>query len=121
MNVAVVGASNDRTKFGNKAVRAYSMMGHTVFPINPKEKEIEGIEAYSSVLKVPYCINRVTLYVPPEVGIKLVNQFKKVGVKEVYINPGAESEELIEAIKKAGLKPFMACAILAIGVDPSTL
>ena len=121
MKIAIIGASNDQTKFGNKAVRAYAMMGHTVFPINPKEKEIEGIETYSSLLKIPYKLDCASLYLPPEVGIKLVGQMKKVVIKEVYINPGAESDELIEALKKAGVKPLLTCSILAIGVDPNKL
>ena len=121
MNVAIIGASNDRNKFGNKAVRAYSMMGHTVFPINPKETEIEGIECYASLSKIPYKIDRISVYVPPEIGLKLVNQIKKARAKEVYLNPGSESEEFLEVLGKAGIKPIQACAILAIGVDPNTL
>ena len=66
MNVAVIGASADREKFGNKAVRAYQTMGWTVFPINPSEQSIEGIECYKSVLKIPYKIDRFALYVPPK-------------------------------------------------------
>ena len=121
MNVAVIGASNDREKWGNKAVRAYSMMGWTVFPINDHERSIEGIDAYKSVLKVPYKIDRYTLYVPADVGVKLVNQLKKAGAKEVYVNPGAESDELIGALKKAGITPVLACSIQAVGVDPNKL
>ncbi len=121
MNVAIIGASTDKTKWGNKAVRAYHTMGHTVFPIHSKERLVENIEAYKSVLKIPYKLDRVCLYVPAEIGLKLVNQIRNVGVKEVYVNPGAESNELIEALKKAGIKPIQECAIRAIGVDPSTL
>jgi len=121
MNVAVIGASADKEKWGNKAVRAYQMMGWTVFPVNDHERLIEGIEAYKSVLKIPYKINRFTLYVPAEVGVKLVSQLKKVGAKEVYINPGAESDELIGALKKAGITPLLQCSVLTIGVDPDKL
>ncbi|MFC2174992.1 CoA-binding protein [archaeon] len=121
MNIAVIGASNDKEKWGNKAVRAYATMGWTVFPINPHDREVEGLEAYKSVLKVPYKIDRVSLYTPAEVSLKLVNQIRKVGAKEVFINPGAESDELIEALKKAGIKPLLQCSIIAIGVDPSRL
>ena len=51
--VAVVGASNDRRKYGNKALRAFATQGYTVFPINPHQQEIEGHRAYASVLDVP--------------------------------------------------------------------
>lgn len=121
MNVAVLGASNDRSKWGNKAVRAYSMMGHTVFPINPKEQYVEGIECYSKVTDVPYKLDRVLVYTPPEVTIKLVNQLKRCGAKDIYINPGADSPELLDALLKAGIKPVLACSVISIGIDPSKL
>jgi predicted CoA-binding protein len=121
MNVAVIGASSDKAKFGNKAVRAYAMMGHTVFPVNDHETEIEGIECYKSLNKIPYKIDRISVYVPPEQGLKLVNQIRKARAKEVYLNPGSESDELVEALQKAGVKPILACSVLAISVDPNNL
>ena len=121
MNIAIIGASNDRGKYGNKAVRAYAMMGHTVFPVNPKETEIEGHTCYKTVTAIPYKIDRVSLYVPPEIGLKLVGQIKRVKPKEVYINPGAESDELVAAFTKAGIKPLLVCAINAIGIDPEKM
>src|SRR3954464_3968799 len=66
--VAVIGASNDRHKFGNRAVRAYQRQGYTVIPINPHEKEIEGLKAYASVLDVPGPIDMASFYVHPEIG-----------------------------------------------------
>ena len=59
--VAVVGASNDRGKYGNKALRAYKAEGHHVIPINPNEREVEGIPAYASVLDVPGPIDMATV------------------------------------------------------------
>jgi predicted CoA-binding protein len=50
--VAVIGASNDRHKFGNRAVRAYQQQGYTVIPINPHETTVEGLKP-PSVLDVP--------------------------------------------------------------------
>ena len=66
--VAVIGASSNRSKFGNRAVRAFVQQGYTVVPINPHAAEIEGLKAYASVLEVPGPIDMATLYVPPEVG-----------------------------------------------------
>lgn len=51
--VAIIGASNDPRKFGNKAVRAFLQQGFTVYPVNPNEAEVEGIEAYKSIRDVP--------------------------------------------------------------------
>ena len=61
--VAVIGASSDRRKFGNKALRAFAHQGYTVVPINPHEREIEGHRAYATVLDVPGTIDMATVYV----------------------------------------------------------
>ena len=67
--VAVVGASSSRAKFGNKALRAFLSEGHRVLAINPNETEVEGVKTYASVLDVPGPVDMVSLYVPPEIGV----------------------------------------------------
>ena len=73
--VAVIGASSDRHKFGNKALRAFQAEGHVVIPINPNESEVEGIKTYPSVLDVPGTIDMATVYVQPEIGQQLLAEF----------------------------------------------
>ena len=119
-SVGVIGASNDRSKYGNKAVRAYSLKDFKVYPVNPKEETIEGLKAYKSILDIPGEIDRAALYVPPKVGLKVIEEIAEKGVKEVYVNPGAESDELVEKAYKLGLNPILACSILAVGLDPET-
>lgn len=119
--VAVIGASNDRSKFGNKAVRAYLRRGYDAYPVNPNAKTIEGLTSYRSVLDVPVALDRVTVYVPPAVGIRLLDEIAAKGAKEVWFNPGAESDELLERAAELGLKPIVACSILGVGEDPNTL
>lgn len=120
MTVAIIGASNNRKKYSNKALRAYLLSGYKVYPVNPKEEIIEGIKSYRSILEIEDNIDRATLYVPPQVGVKLIDDIAKKGVKELYINPGAESDELVEKAKKLGLNPILACSILAIGMNPDS-
>ena len=117
-SVAVIGASNDRSKYGNKAVRAYLLNGFKVYPVNPKEETIEGLKAYKSILEIPEEVDRATLYVPPKVGLKVIEEIAEKGVKELYFNPGSESDELVEKARKLGLSPILACSILAVGLDP---
>ena len=117
-SVAVIGASNDRAKYGNKAVRAYLRSGYKVYPVNLKGEAVEGLEAYKSILDIQAEIERATLYVPPEVGLKVIEEIAQKGVKELYVNPGAESDELVDAARKLGLNPILACSILAVGLDP---
>jgi uncharacterized protein len=116
--VAVVGASSDRSKFGNKALRAFKAEGYTVVPVNPNEREVEGIPTFASVVDVPQPIDMATVYVPPEVGITLLDGFARKQIAEIWINPGAESDELLAEAKKRKLNIIAACSIVGIGRSP---
>jgi predicted CoA-binding protein len=116
--VAVLGASRDRRKYGNKAVRAYVESGFTVFPVNPKEATIEGLPAYSSLDAIAEPIDFVSLYVPPAIGLKLLPAIAEKEPKELWLNPGAESDELIEAAADLRLRAIVACSIVALGMSP---
>ncbi len=118
-SIAVIGASANRSKFGNKCVRAYKSLGWIVFPINPRERFIEGLKCYSSILELPFVPNRVSIYLKPEVSLGLVEDLSKFGVKEVFLNPGSESEALISKLKAAGIKPVLACSIAFEGLSPN--
>jgi acyl-CoA synthetase (NDP forming) len=120
-SIAIIGASNQRDKFGNKAVRAYFQQGFTVYPVNPKEMRIEGLPVFRSVLDIPGPVDRASFYVPPAVGLKIIGEMAKKGVREVYLNPGSESVELIEKARSLGIEPIVACSILAVGVHPASL
>jgi uncharacterized protein len=116
--VAVIGASSDRSKFGNKALRAFQAEGHTVIPINPNEPEVEGLKTYASVLDVPEPIDMATVYVQPEVGRQLLAEFEQKQIPEIWINPGAESEDLVAEARRRHLNIIQACSIVAIGRSP---
>src|SRR3954452_12768198 len=109
--VAVIGASSDRRKFGNRAVRAFRQQGYTVVPINPHEAEIEGLKAYASVLDVPGPIDMATLYVPPSIGERLMDELARKGISEVWVNPGAESDALMARARSLQIDPIVACSI----------
>jgi predicted CoA-binding protein len=116
--VAVIGASSDRGKFGNKALRAFEHQGFTVIPINPNEQEVEGHKAYASVLDVPGAIDMATVYVPPRAGVKIMEQLAQKGIPEVWLNPGADGTEVVARARALGLKTIQACSIIAIGESP---
>jgi predicted CoA-binding protein len=119
--VAVIGASSNRSKFGNRAVRAFRQQGYTVVPINPHEAEVEGLKAYPSVLDVPGAIDMASLYVPPHVGEQVMGDIAQKGISEVWLNPGAESDELIARARALHIQPIVACSIVAIGENPYRL
>ena len=117
-SVAVVGASSAPQKFGNKAVRAYLRQGWTVYPVNPNEKTIEGLPVYASVADLPVGVERFSLYVPPSIGITLLEAIKSKQPAEVFLNPGSESDALIARAEALGMEPILACSIIEIGERP---
>jgi predicted CoA-binding protein len=116
--VAVIGASRERQKFGNKALRAFVNQGYTVFPINPNEREVEGMRTYASVLDVPGEIDMATVYVPPRIGVGIMEELARKGVSEVWLNPGADGDEVIARARALGLRTVQACSIMGIGESP---
>ena len=116
--VAVIGASSNPRKFGNRAIRAFRRQGYTVIPINPNEATVEGLKAYASVLDVPGTIDMATFYVPPEVGQKVMADVARKGIPEVWLNPGSESPELVRLARSLNVEPILACSILGIGENP---
>jgi len=118
--VAVIGASPDRNKYGNKSVRAHLSQGYEVYPVNPQCTQVEGIRCYPSVAELPEArLNRVTMYVPPQVGIRLLDAIAAKGCDEFWLNPGSESDALIKQAEALGLNPILACSIVDLGVSPA--
>ena len=118
--VAIVGASPDRRKFGNKSVRAHRQQGYDVYPVHPTAAEVEGLQAYPSLDELPVAqVDRVSLYVPPQVGLTLLESIAKLAPREVWLNPGTESPELIARAEELGLPVIQACSIVDLGVSPS--
>ena len=117
--VAVIGASSNREKFGNKALRAFAHKGYTVFPINPSETIVEGHPAFKSVLDVPGGIDMATIYVPASVGVQVLDDIARKGIPEVWLNPGADDRRVVEKAESLGLKTVRHCSIIAIGDSPA--
>ena|SRR5438105_3685096 len=119
--VAIIGASNDRGKFGNKAVRAFLSQGYTVYPVNPRASEIEGLPAYRSLAEVPVRPHMVTVYLPPQILLKVLPEIAEKGCDELWLNPGTESDEVLLEAERLGLNVIQACSIVGLGVSPATL
>jgi predicted CoA-binding protein len=116
--VAIIGASSDRRKFGNKALRAFQHQGHTVIPVNPNEREVEGLAAVASVLDVPGPVDMATFYVPPDVGVRVLDDVARKQIREVWLNPGADTDAVVSRARALGIEPVVACSIIAIGENP---
>ena len=117
--IAILGASDNRSKYGNKAVRAFLDQGWQVFPIHPTLTEVEGMPAYRDLDAVPVPkLDRVSFYVPPRIGLELIDAVARKPAAEVWLNPGSESPELLARAEALGLNVIQACSILDIGQLP---
>lgn len=119
--VAIIGASNDRGKFGNKAVRAFRQQGYTVYPVNPKEAEIEELPAFKSIKDVQVRPDMVSVYLPPPILLKVLPDIAAKGCDELWLNPGTESDEVLAETERLGLNVIQACSIVGVGVLPGKL
>ena len=118
-NVAILGASSERRKFGNKSVRAHVQAGYTVFPVNPKESVVEGITAYPSLADLPEAVERISVYLPPPVTLQLLPEIAAANAREVWFNPGAADDAVLAAAKRLGIPVHDACSIVDLGLSPS--
>jgi predicted CoA-binding protein len=115
--ITVIGASTDRTKFGNRCVRAYLQQGWTVYPVNPRETTIEGLPVYRSILDVPAGkIDRVSVYLPAPLGVKVMDEIAQRGeIGEVMLNPGADDPAVVDKGIELGLNVVTGCSLIALG------
>src|SRR3972149_3871222 len=99
---AVVGASANREKYGNKVLRVHQQNQLDVVPVNPRGGHIEGLETYPDLAAVPGPIDGVSIITPPQVTEGVVAQAIRLGIKHLWMQPGAESDAAIESAEQAG-------------------
>ncbi|HKY63970.1 MAG TPA: CoA-binding protein [bacterium] len=114
---AVVGASRDRRKFGNRVLRKYLQHGLEVYPVNPREAEIEGLQVYSSLAQLPDRVHSLSIVTPPEVAEEIVRQAIARGIPNLWMQPGAESPTAVRLAREAGLNVIAdgSCILVELG------
>ena len=119
---AVAGASTNREKYGNKVVRAYRQKGLELFPVNPKEKEVEGIPAYPSVRELPEGVDALSVVTPPSVTVEVVREALERKIHNIWMQPGAENEEAVKIAKEAGANVISdgSCVLVLLGYREET-
>ncbi len=115
----VVGASSKRHKYGNKVLRCYQQNQYTVVPVNPVEKEIEGLSCVASVSDLPDEVDSISIITPPQVTEKMVEQAIAKGIKNVWMQPGAESARAVAACEEAGVNVIAdgSCVLVVMGFN----
>lgn len=119
--IAIIGASSDRRKFGNKAVRAFLQQGYEVFPVNPKEEIIEGLKVFKTIGDVPVRPQKISVYLPPAVLLSVLPDIAAKGCDEFWLNPGTESAAVLAECERLGLNVIQACSIVGVGMDAEAL
>lgn len=117
--VAVLGASADHRKFGNKSLRAHRRAGWEAIPVNLSGEAVEGIGSYRRIGDVPGKLDRVTVYLPPPVTLKVLPEIAEAAPGEVWFNPGSADREVVAKAKQLGLNAIQGCSIVDLGLSPS--
>lgn len=115
---AVVGASTDRAKYGNKVLRCYLQKEKLpVWPVHPKEREIEGLQAFPDLASLPATPRAISIITPPKVTAAVVDEAARLGIRHVWMQPGAEGPEALERAAAAGIEPIAGgpCLLVVLG------
>ena len=114
---AVVGASTDRDKYGNKVLRCYQQHGKDVVPVHPKEAEVEGLKAYPGLAALPQVPRAVSIITPPAVTERVLQEAARLGIRHLWLQPGAESPEVLAAAEALGLEVIAGgpCLLVVLG------
>jgi hypothetical protein len=110
---AVVGVSRDSSKYGNKIYADLKQSGYKVYPINPNIEEIFGDKCYPSLDKLPLKPDVVDIVVPPRITEEIIKQCKTLGITNIWLQPGSESEEAIKFCQANNMKLVSGVCVMA--------
>lgn len=115
--VAVVGASTDRSKYGNKVLRCYMQNGRAAYPVNPTMMDVEGLRAYPNLKLVPEKVHAISIITPPPVTERVIEEAGELGIKHVWMQPGAESAKAVRRAEELGMSVIAggACLLVVLG------
>lgn len=113
----VVGASTDRTKYGNRVLRCYQQKGLAVVPVNPKEREVEGIPCVATVADLADDVTSISVITPPAVTEQVVAAAITKGIRNIWMQPGAESKQAVDRCLEAGINVIAdgSCILVVLG------
>ncbi|MGZ3774031.1 MAG: CoA-binding protein [Pseudobdellovibrionaceae bacterium] len=113
-NVAILGASDDKSRYSNQALHLLAQYKHKVFPVHPTLKEISGHPVFSDLASIPEKIDTLTIYVRPEISTPLKDVILRLNPKRVIFNPGAENSKLASELENHGIYVENACTLVLL-------
>ncbi len=118
---AVVGASRDRHKYGNKVLRSYLQRGRPVYAVNPLADEVEGLEAYPDLSSLPESVHGISIITPPHVTEQVIEEAGRLGIRHVWMQPGSESDIAIERAQAHRMNVIAGgpCVLVTLGYRES--
>ncbi len=111
--VAVVGATDNPTKYGFVIYRDLKRKGYTVFPVNPNRAQVDGEPAYPSLADLPQSPTIVNIVVPPAVASRVIHEAKELGLMNVWLQPGADNPDNLRYLQENGFN-YLANACIMI-------
>lgn len=111
---AVVGANQDPDKYGNMIYKKLRSRGYTVYPVNPNYETVEGDKCYKDLNSLPETPEVIDMVVSPKRGMPVIEEAAKLGVRNIWLQPGTYNDELLELVKTKGLNAVQACVLVAL-------
>lgn len=111
---AVVGASGNKDKFGYKIYKKLKRYGYKVYPVNPNYESIDGDVCYKDLSALPEVPEVIDMVVAPKHGMATIEEAARLGVKNIWLQPGTYNDELMEKIREGGLNAVQACVLVAL-------
>ncbi len=112
---AVVGANDNPEKYGNRIYKKLKANGYKVYPVNPNYEIIEGDKCYNDLLSLPEKPEVIDMVVSPKRGIPVIEEAARLGIKNIWLQPGTYNDELMSLIGEKGLTAVQACVLVALG------
>lgn len=111
---AVVGANDRPDRFGNKIYKKLKSKGYTVYPVNPNYDEIDGEKCYPDISSLPQVPEVIDMVVAPRHGTGVIEEASRLGIKNIWLQPGTYNDELLKLIDEKGMTSVQGCVLVAL-------
>ena len=111
---AVVGANENPEKYGNMIYKKLKERGYTVYPVNPQRDTVDGDKCYPDLQSLPQVPEVIDMVVSPKRGIAIIEEAAKLGIKNIWLQPGTFDDELLSLIERLNLLAVQACVLVEL-------